>query len=279
MKFRTMASLLALGAAVTSTPAAAQDRDSHFDGPYVSGTFGTPAQKNDGADTIVFDTNDDGTFDDTVNTAAGANAFSPGFCGGAANGAAPDGGGCAGDRNGLEYSARIGLDKRFGNIVAGVLFEASKSEARDYVSGFSTTPASYTFSRKLDHALSLRGRVGFTPGGGALFYATGGGSYAKIDHDFATSNTANAFEEFDSGKRVWGWQAGGGAEIMLTDNISLGAEYLYSRYDDDKYYVRATQGTAPATNPFVQASAGTNLRPSSQNFDFHSIRGTLSFQF
>lgn len=277
MKIRMMLSA-ALAFSGSATVLHAQDRDAHFDGPYVSGIVGLAAKNNDRGDALVFDTNRDGTFNDTVATAVGANAFSTGFCNGAAVGATAAGG-CTHDRDRIEYGGRIGYDMRNGDFVVGALFEVSRNNSRDFTTGFSTTPASYTIARRLDHALSLRARAGFTPGGGALFYATGGASYAKIDHDFRTTNTANSFAEINDGKRVWGWQAGGGGEIMLTDNVSLGLEYLYNRYRDRKYSVAVGPGTAPATNPFLLASGGTNLRSSDRNFDFHSLRATIGLQF
>lgn len=291
MKTYLIPSAVALAAAFAAVPAMAQDRDSHFDGFYISGAVGTTMQSNDGAGGLAFDTNLDGTYGDSVNLAsppaAPATSAFVASCGGVALGTGV-GDGCRNDKNKIEYAGRIGFDKRLGNnFVAGALFEASKNNSRDGSSGFSSTPASYAFDRKLDYALSLRARAGFTPGGGALFYATGGGSYAKIDHSFSVignpavpGGPANDFTEVRDNKRVWGWQAGGGAEVMLTDNISLGLEYLYNRYNDNKYYVAVTQGTAPATNPFIQASAGgTNMRPAETRYDFHSVRASLSFQF
>lgn len=264
---------------VAATPAMAQeDRDSHFDGFYVSGAGGMAAKNND-RDTVVFDTNRDGKYDETVNTVTGANAFSPGFCHGTSGGVTPAAG-CAGDENHWEYAGRIGYDKRVGNnLVGGLLVEVSKADSIDRVTAFSTTPARYTLGRQLDYAVSLRGRVGFTPGGGALFYLTGGPSYAKIDHTFSTSNVSNSFTLVDADKWVFGGQVGGGAEVMLTNNISLGMEYLYNSYIDDKYHVEVTQGSALPTNPFLLNGGGTNMRTSNTNYDFHSLRATLSYQF
>ena len=147
------------------------------------------------------------------------------------------------------------------------------------MTAFSTTPAFYEFTRGMDFAVSARARAGFTPGGGALFYVTGGGSYARLDHGFRTSNAANTFTLVDSDEMVWGYQGGGGAEVMLTDNVSLGIEYLFNRYKDDKFYVEVGQGTAPATNPFVLNGGTTAMRPSVENFTYHSLRGALSFRF
>ena len=66
---------------------------------------------------------------------------------------------------------------------------------------------------------------------------------------------------------------------MLTRNISLGAEYLYNHYNDDKYHVAIGTGTAAATNPFLLNNGGTNIRPSRTDFDFHTIRATVNFHF
>jgi outer membrane immunogenic protein len=165
---------------------------------------------------------------------------------------------------------------RMGNFVVGGLLEASKPQLRDAATAYSTGPAGYHLGRELNYALSARARVGFTPGGGALFYATGGPSYAKIKHDFTTTNTANTFTPTNDGEMTWGWQAGGGAEIMVAGNLSVGLEYLYNRYDDDKYYVAAGAGTAP-TNPLA-ANGGTYLRQDPK-FQFHTIRATLGLQF
>lgn len=285
MKFYQTMTAIALASTAAAGPAIAQDgaqdgpnRDSHFDGPYIQGAFGIAAQGNDRGDTIVFDTDRDGAFGDTVNTSAGANAFSPGFCNGEALGTAPAGG-CASDKDGMDYALRLGYDKRMGNMVVGGLIEGSKNQSKDGTSAFSTTPANYGIVRRLDYAVSARARAGFTPGGGALFYATGGVSYGKLKHRFFTTNGANSFDERRDGKMVLGWQAGGGGEIMLTDKVSLGLEYLYNRYRDSKYRVEVGPGSAPATNPFLLASGGTNLRSSDRNFDFHSLRATVGFQF
>ncbi|MBV1691878.1 outer membrane beta-barrel protein [Novosphingobium sp. G106] len=280
MKKYQAASTIAFAAALAATPALAQDnRDTYFDGPYVSATFGMGALGHDTGETIEFDTNQDGTYGDTVRTAAGANAFAPGFCNGHTNGNSLATGGCLQDENHEEYAGRIGYDRRMGNFVGGLLVEVSKSNSRDFTTAFSSTPASYTIGRKADYAASLRARAGYTPGGGALFYVTGGGSFAKIKHSFNTTNTTNSFTELNDDKMKFGYQLGGGGEVMLTNNISLGIEYLYNHYQDGEYAVNVGRGTAPATNPFLLTSGATNMRPAEQNFDFHSLRGTVSFHF
>lgn len=275
--------------AISLAPAAyAQDMsgdDQQFSGVYVGASGGYDIQTNDGTSRLQFDRNGDGTFTDTVTTAAGANAFSPGFCGGRVNSAlAADG--CRNDRDGASYYGRIGFDKQSGMIVLGAYGEFGRSKIRDYASGFSTTPASYTFERSLRWEASVRARAGLaagsgTPFGTGLFYVTGGVGYADIRHRFSTSNTANAFAGNGGGKKRFGYVAGGGIEKPLSDHISIGMEYTYHDYNDDRYFVRVTQGTAPATNPFVLApnTAGTSIRRDDENFRWHSLRGTVNFRF
>jgi len=275
-----LAALLAASAAsVLTVPAFAQDnRDpsQDFDGPYISIGGGATLQGSDRGETLVFDTDRDGTYGDTVTTVGGTDAFSPGFCNGAATSSANIG--CRNDKDGPEFFGRLGYDKRMGNFVLGAVVEGGRGVARDSVTGFSTTPASYTMSREADYQANARLRAGYTPGGGALFYVTGGGAYARLDNKFTTTNTANSFA--DNGKsNAWGYTVGGGAELMLTNNIGLGLEYLYTDVKDNDYVVNVGPGTAPATNPFLLNGGGTDIRRSDPHFRTHSVRGTLSYRF
>ncbi len=272
----------AIFAGAFAQPAFAQDAEPRFfDGFYVGGSFGLDAIDDENGEGITFDTDGDGEYGDWVITTTGANAFSPGYCNGAANGAeASDG--CSDDKSRYGYGIRIGFDQRIGNgpVVAGLLVEGALSESEDYSTGFSTTPASYTFVRGLDKSVAVRGRLGVSPGSGrGLLYVTGGVAYADIDHDFVTTNTANSFTMTNDDDWQLGGQIGAGGELYLTDNISFGLEYLYSRYDDDDAYVLVGAGTAPATNPFLLDSGETALRPSDPNLNIHSIRTTLNFRF
>ncbi|WP_233994165.1 outer membrane protein [Porphyrobacter sp. AAP60] len=263
-----------------STAAFAQEEERYFDGVYVSGAIGTEFAEDNRDDRILFDTDRDGNFNDNVNTVTGANAFAPGFCAGTPVSAASAT--CRGNRQGEGYALRLGVDKHLGDgpFVAGVLIEGAKPGVEEFTTGFSTTPASYTFAREIDWSATARARLGIAPGNGrALLYATGGAGFARIERSFTTSNGANSFTDANENDWKFGWQAGGGAEVMLTRNLGLGLEYLYSRYNDDDYTVAVGPGTAPATNPFLRESGGTDMRLSNDKFDFHALRGTVSLRF
>ncbi|RYD62967.1 MAG: porin family protein, partial [Sphingomonadales bacterium] len=185
---------------------------------------------------------------------------------------------CRDDKDGIQYHVRAGYDAQFGNWVIGAVGEFGRSKVRDSVSGFSTTPASYAMTRTIEWEGSLRIRGGYAFGK-TLAYATVGPAYARIGNSFSTSNTANAFSD-NRDSYSWGVTGGGGLEHKITDNISVGLEYRYTRYNEDNYRVRATQGAANAINPFILFGApGTEFRRSDPRFDFHAVRGTVAFRF
>lgn len=277
-KFSTACGLAAL---TLSTAAFAQSEDRYFDGVYISGAVGTEFVEDDASDSIQFDTNRDGDFDNTVRTTTGANAFAPGFCAGSPISAANAT--CRGSRQTEGYAVRVGVDKHLGvsPFVIGALIEGARPGVEEFTTAFSSTPASYTFGREMDWAVTARARAGFAPGEGrALFYGTGGAGYARIKHSFQTTNAVNSFTPRNDRDWQFGWQAGGGAEVMLTRNLGLGIEYLYSSYKDDDYVVAVGPGTAPATNPFLRDNAaGTDFRQSNDRFNFHALRGTVTLRF
>ena len=276
MFVRNSAAIGALALAFTAAPALAQD-DAEFNGPYVGATIGYSLQNNDPAERIEFDRDLNGSFGDTVVTAGNDNAFSPGFCNGRA--ISTDNIACENDSDGPAYSVRAGWDFQFGNLVAGVVGEFGKAELTDSVSAFSTTPARYTMTRRIDWNAGLRTRLGYAAGGKTLFYGTAGLAYARVDHSFSTSNTTNDFTVTGT-RDAWGWAAGGGVEQKLGKNFSLGVEYLYTRYTDDDNGVRAGAGTAPATNPFLLAGAGgTDFRRTNDLFDHGVLRVTGAIRF
>lgn len=278
MKIKAYAAATSIVAAalVSATPAAAQSVDS-WTGPYAGVRLGYAFQPENNNETVLFDTNLDGTFGDNVNTAAGANAFSPGFCGGA-GAAATAASGCGDDRDGYDVSAHLGFDYQIGPIVVGAVAEYGRANVKDDVTAFSTTPANYVLSRRLRDNGNLRARAGFA-NGQTLIYATGGLSYAKIRNSFRSTNTANAFST-NGNDDVYGFNAGGGFDIKVAPNFSIGALYLFRHFKDDDFRVRTSRGTAAATNPFLLVNAnGTDFRRSETDFDTHSVTAVASFRF
>jgi opacity protein-like surface antigen len=269
-----IAPALLLGSLTLPTAALAQSTD--WTGFYAGGRIGGLKQPSGNNERVEFDTNLDGSFGDTVRTAAGADAFSPGFCDGAANDRTPAAG-CVGDDEGADGALMLGYDVQFGSVLVGLVGEIGRGKAEDSVAAFSTTPAFYTMTRRLRTNGAIRARVG-VPFGDTLPYLTAGVAAAKIDHRFVTSNGINSFTERGDDKTVYGSRVGAGVEQRF-GRFTIGALYLYSNYKDDDYRVRAA-GPAPATNPFILVNpSGTDFRRSDERFKTRSLSATASYHF
>ena len=279
MRLDTRLTVLAAFAALAfATPAAAQSEDeAPFTGFYVSASVGVDLQQNDVGESILFDRNLDGIFGDTLTTTTGANAFSTGFCNGQGRGPTSIAGtGCANDSNTVGYSGRIGYDRQYGNFVVGIVGEVGRSEIRDSVTAFSITPANYVMNRQIDVSAGLRARLGYAANK-TLFYATGGGAYARVNNSFTTTNTVNTFTNTGN-SNAFGYVAGGGIEQKISRKVSIGVEYLYTSLKDDDYRVRVAGG--PATSPFtLGGAAGTDFKRSSDYFRYSSLRANISYRF
>jgi outer membrane immunogenic protein len=267
---RTIA-LAAAALAALAPPALSQE----WTGLYVGAQAGYAFQDSNDSETVLFDRNLDGTFNDTITTAAGANAFSPGFCGGSAQANTP--GACKDDEDGFDLGVRAGYDLQFGRIVVGGVLELNRPQVTDYVSAFSTTPAFYTLTREVNAMVAARARAGFVFNDN-LVYVTGGWAKADIDNRFSTGNAVNTFV-LSGDDEADGHQLGVGAERRMGERFTVGVEYLYTSLEDDAFRVRA-QGPAPATNPFILGNAaGADFRRSDDELTFSSVRLTAAYRF
>ncbi|MGK2910973.1 MAG: outer membrane protein [Sphingobium sp.] len=284
MKSILTASLGVLAIAAAA-PASAQSSDntSSWTGPYVGASLGYSWQPNFDRDTLErvgFDNNGDGNYGDVVRTGAGGDAFAPGFCRGRALGSSPSS--CAGDKDGrVAWKGHVGYDYQIGSFVVGGVVEGGQSRIQNSVSAFSSTPASYTLTRKLSWDGAARLRAGYVLPTGTLLYGTGGVAYGKIKNIFTTTNTANTFTEANRSDKDWGWTAGGGIEQKVSQNFSIGVLYKYTRFSDSGYTVNAA-GPAPTANPFVNpafTNGSTNFQRTNDKFDNQSVQATASFRF
>lgn len=276
-----MKTMLMAATALTLAAAAgaAQAQTGDWSGPYVGATIGYADSSQSSSETILFDTNLDGTFGDTVRNAAGADAFSTGFCGGSFNTNAAPGGCRDDDDTDVEWSVRGGWDLQFGQWVVGGLVEYSRLELQDSVTAFSITPAAYTFTRKLTDTLAVRARGGYAFGD-TLAYATAGYAWANVDQSFRTTNTVNVFPAA-GGDDADGYQFGIGVEHKVLPNVTVGVEWLRTELEEDGFGVRAANsGTTAATNAFLLVNtAGTDFRRSKDEINFNTFKVTTSFRF
>lgn len=284
MRYIEMAAAAGAFLVLGAGAATAQD----WSGPYIGLSVGGALIDEDKNERVLFDTNLNGTFGDTVRNTALVDAFGPttanpgGFCGGKALANNFNAACIEDDSVGVEFAARAGWDLQSGPWVYGVVVEAASVDVEDFATAFSITPAAYQFNRDIDDVMyAARLRVGHTFGERGLAYVTGGAATAKVVETFFTTNGANSFTPVRSEDDANGYQFGFGGEVWVTDRITLGGEYLYTSLDaGDGLTVRTGPGTAAPTNPFLIVNpAGTDQRRASDEIAFHGFRLTLAARF
>lgn len=220
------------------------------------GAHGGYAFGDDDDNILVFDTDLDGDFDDIViDPVGGGDAFAPGFE--------------SDFDDGIDVGIRAGYDWQFGSFLLGGVVDLSYVNVEDSTTGFSVTPAFYTFERELEWLATARLRAGFAVDR-FLVYGTGGIAYGRFDHSFSTNSPAVLESVGGADDDAWGYTIGAGAEMLVTQRISVGFEYLYTDLDADAETARFSGGAF---------GAGTDMRPSDDDFDLHSIRATVSYRF
>jgi outer membrane immunogenic protein len=221
--------LLAAGAAMAAdlslptrkAPIAAPAAAPNWSGFYIGGNFGAGRDQNDAT---VTGASTDPALDPFLAffLAAGAVPTSPS--------AAADGGFGGGQ---IGYNWQIDPHWVLG---AETDFEWSRIKGSD-----SQTPtpfgfdlATWSVSKKLDWFGTVRARAGFLVDPSVMFYATGGYAYGRTTMSYSTADItngclANAFicGAASSSGISNGWTAGGGVEAMLTQHLTMKAEYLY----------------------------------------------------
>lgn len=131
-----------------------------------------------------------------------------------------------------------------------------------------------TFETKweIGDSWAVGGRLGFVAMENALIYVLGGYTEAKIKSESSISGDNNANFAFSTSDSAWedGWFVGGGVEALLTDSISLKAEYRYNDYGSIKRNDEVDTGG----EEFFFANSNQEA-----DVTVHSVRAVLSYRF
>lgn len=141
--------------------------------------------------------------------------------------------------------------------------------------GTGFVPFASSVTTDYDFFGTFRGRLG-AAFDRVLVYGTGGLAYADIEDSasfgfpgFPTLATEQVYRGSEDDVE-FGWTAGGGVEVAVTDNVSFGAEALYFDLGDRNVDLNAAPGAA------VPAAADVDI-----NFEHTGViaRGRLSVKF
>ena len=90
---------------------------------------------------------------------------------------------------------------------------------------------------------SLRARMGVAATDNILVYATGGGAVARIE--------ANDGLGFSDSKTMYGWTAGIGADVKLTEKVFARGEYRYTDYGSKDFDLSSVTEVDATSNNFL----------------------------
>jgi outer membrane immunogenic protein len=135
--------------------------------------------------------------------------------------------------NGFTGGLQLGFNYQTGVLVWGAETDIAWRNADATASSIldSTTQDTLTLTDQQDWFGTARGRIGMAPAGASnwLVYFTGGLAYGKVEHSVTQLCNLFCAETLvfsDSPTKV-GWTVGGGVEVGIDRNWSVGAEYLY----------------------------------------------------
>jgi outer membrane immunogenic protein len=168
------------------------------------------------------------------------------------------------DVNGGLAGGTIGANFQSGQFVFGVEADGDWTSIRG---GLRSTTCPYTgtctFDTSNDWLGTVRGRLGYAFDR-VLVYGTAGGAFGDIKGAFSDTPAVGTIAI--SGKSTeFGWTAGAGVEVGITENITAKAEYLF--VDLSKASVSCA---APTCAPAFTAPV---------SFDASLVRAGLNFKF
>jgi outer membrane immunogenic protein len=153
-------------------------------------------------------------------------------------------GGIGNGQSGFIGGGQAGYNWQTGAFVLGIVtdFDGSTlSKSFNYSSSpFTGTGVPYVLNgdtlnvnakASLDWLGTTRGKVGFvvTPDNRLMIYGTGGVAYGGGSSHFSVYDSVyNAYWSGNPNSTRVGWTIGAGVEYALTNNITIGAEYLYA---------------------------------------------------
>jgi outer membrane immunogenic protein len=131
-----------------------------------------------------------------------------------------------GDMEGFVIGGQVGYNWQMNNIVFGLEVDGSYVDNDEDGlfddDGDDETPA-FDAGIEQNYLVSARGRLGFGFDR-FLVYGTGGAAFTGLD--FSTVGG-------DDDANYFGWVAGAGVEFALTQNVTLGVEYLHYEFGDE----------------------------------------------
>jgi outer membrane immunogenic protein len=152
------------------------------------------------------------------------------------------------DPVGCFVGGHIAWNRQIGALVIGGEFTLNRTSVDETRYGaFASIFPDDRFETSIDRYGTLTARLGYALER-TMFYAVAG--YARGNAEYrAISGPPGSGVVGEVEDQVDGWTAGGGLEYQLDDNISIGLQYDFVRFNGNTHSI-STTGT-PSSDPFV----------------------------
>lgn len=168
-----------------------------------------------------------------------------------------------GRNDGLLGGAQIGYNKQHGALVVGIEADIDTGRLLGYATCGATSGvggSGDTCGNRTELMASLTGRLGYAAGR-SLFYAKGGGAYAR-DRTAVTNTIVNPIPAANNSANRYGWTIGGGIAYAMDPKWSVYAEYGFYDFGNRSYVSGAGVNAGAFNVAHVQHAArfGLNYR-------------------
>lgn len=168
------------------------------------------------------------------------------------------------DFGGFTVGAKVGYDVQVNRFVVGLVADVNYLDFdSDIDFDDEDTDAAMSLSESIDWYASLRGRAGFLVTDTVLLYGVGGLAYASTDSEGTFIDEDGTEGEFGDDDDSWGWTLGAGVEAAVTQNLRVGLEYAYFDFGDGE----------------DEDDDSESFDFDSADFDFHTVRASVSYKF
>lgn len=173
------------------------------------------------------------------------------------------------DAEGFLGGIQVGQNWQRDRFVYGFETDIAYTDIDESKNQTGSTGLANNYKQELDYLGTLRGRVGYAYDR-VLVFGTGGLAYGGVDNEATFFGPAGQ-EQFKGGESGFevGYTLGAGAEVMLTEMVSLKSEYLYYDLGDNKADVAVIPGSG---------GGGTGYDTKFDNSG-HIIRAGLNYKF
>lgn len=162
--------------------------------------------------------------------------------------------------SGLAFGGQAGYDHQFGSIVAGAYVDFTRF-GKEYDFNFlDSFSGAGDYIASLDHVGTVQGRIGYALDR-ALLYAHGGYAFGRRSFEFDFGgNTPDS----SNSKNLHGFVVGAGAELALSENVSVVGDYSYTRFGQER---------------IVDGRLGNYYHTIDEDAEFHHLRLGLNYRF